>query len=322
MPRITVSSVAYVHDDDVDIEERTDARVLDQKTDLCVVRATNALEKPITGYNDLHRGNISFILTSMQATHRAMKKVLGFGPDKPESIDAMVLARVCLEGLYTLCLMFEDPLYVDCYLRDGWRKAYVKFILQREETKKLPRFDEYSKNIAPTYLTQLRDLFGITEAQQRTIDHDELGTPLLPTVKADRIRPFPTPGRIIEKLPHGDRRRMLERLYFEYQRLSSFAHGLPEANLFKEMSREHSPYNKLFDKDKIRETRHREIEEQSWIVSRLSIVQAVAELTLLYPGDVELCAAAIDAWQEFSDGILLSRLIWNIRTKRLLGIIN
>ena len=286
-----------------------------------MVRATKALEGPTGAYNELHRGNISLILTSMQATHHAMKKVLGFGADNPESIDAMVLARVCLEGLYTLCLMFEDPSYVDRYLQDGWRKAYVKFILQREETKKLPRFDEYSKNIAPEYLARLRNSFGITEARQKTIDHDELGTQLPPGVKPDRIRPFPTPGRIIAKLPHGDRRRMLERLYLEYQSLSSFAHGLPEANLFKEMSREHSPYNKMFDKEKIRDTRHREIEEQSWIVSRLSIIQAVAELTLLYPEDVDLRVAATDAWKEFSEGILLSRMIWNIRTKRLLVIL-
>jgi hypothetical protein len=321
MGKITVSSVAHIHDKDVDINKKVDARRLDEKTDLCVVRATRALEIETPGYTELHRVNMSFIITSMQATHRAMKKVLGSGPDKPESIDAMVLARVNLEGLYALCLMFESSGYVDCYLQDGWRKLYVKFILQREETKKLPRFDDYSQRIAPASLTGLRKIFGITEIQQQTIDHEELGAPLRTGSKPVPIPRFPTPGGVIDKIPAGDRRQMLERLYLEYQRLSSFAHGLSEANQFKEMCRRDSRFAGVFSEDQLRETFHREVEELSWIVSRLSIIQSVAELTSLYKGNVDLCAAATQAWLEFSDGILLAKTIWEIRTKKLLGVV-
>ena len=321
MRRIMVSSVAYVHDKDVDIDTKVDARLLDEKTNLCVARAVKALEADTPGYQELHRVNMSYIITSMQATHLAMKKLLGSGPDKPESIDAMELARVNLEGLYALCLMFESAAYVDCYLQDGWRKTYVKFILQREETKKLSRFDDYSKRIGPANLTGLRGIFGITEVQQQSVDYEELGSPLPAGVKPVPIPRFPTPGGIIDRIPAGDRRRMLERLYLEYQRLSSFTHGLSEANQFKEMCRRNSRFANLFPVQQLKETYHREIEEHSWIISRLGIIQAAAELTSLYKSDIDLCAAATQAWLEFSEGILLGRTIWEIRTRRLLGVV-
>ena len=294
---------------------------MEQKANLCVARAVTALESQCDGYTELHRANIASIITSMQATHNAVRKVLGLGADKPEAIDGMVLARVNLEGLYSLCLMFESPTYVDCYLQDGWRKSYVKFILQREETKRLPRFDEYSNTIAPPNLTGLRTVLGLSDVHQQIIDLEELGTTLPTGVKPIKIPRFPTPGGVIDKLPPGDRRRMLERLYMEYQRLSSFAHGLPEANLFKEMSRRNSKYAMFFSVSQLEDTFHREVEEVSYVVSRLSIIQAVAELTLLYKSNVDLRAAVTEAWLEFSEGMLLGKIIWEIRTKTLLGII-
>jgi hypothetical protein len=42
-------------------------------------------------------------------------------------------------------------------------------------------------------------------------------------------------------------------------------------------------------------------------------------LTTLYPGDVNLMAAVVKAWDEMSKEYLLGKAIWNIRTKKLLG---
>jgi hypothetical protein len=61
----------------------------------------------------------------------------------------MVLARVPLEHLYTLCLMFENSEWMNVYPKDGWKKQYERFLLQREETKNLPRYDDYSKKSGP-----------------------------------------------------------------------------------------------------------------------------------------------------------------------------
>ena len=54
---------------------------------------------------------------------------------------------------------------------------------------------------------------------------------------------FPTPRRIIDRLQEGtDKRKMLERLHREYGFLSTFAHGLPGALLFKMMFDETAPF--------------------------------------------------------------------------------
>lgn len=50
---------------------------------------------------------------------------------------------------YTLCLMFESSHWVDDYLKDGWRKQYENFLLQREETKNLARCEEFNKKSGP-----------------------------------------------------------------------------------------------------------------------------------------------------------------------------
>ncbi len=49
--------------------------------------------------------------------------------------------------------------------------------------------------------------------------------------------------------------------------------------------------------------------------------QSAAELTMLYPKDLDLQAAAVAAWTKLVDGSLLGKAIWEIRTRALLGII-
>src|SRR5712691_10898932 len=88
--------------------------------ELAVARAVAALENTAGAYSDFHRANMQTVLRSMLSTHRAIRKVLGWGEEDPMSVDALALARLPLEGLYTICLMTEDASWVDCYLKDGW----------------------------------------------------------------------------------------------------------------------------------------------------------------------------------------------------------
>lgn len=126
---IRVSNVAYVHTEDVDVEKHIDAKPITTAMDVAVARALDALDTPTDGYSDFHRANIQNVFVSMQSTQRAIRKILGWGDDDPIAIDALALARLPLEGLYTLCLMFESPHWVDDYLRDGWRKQYEKYLI-------------------------------------------------------------------------------------------------------------------------------------------------------------------------------------------------
>ena len=80
-------------------------------------------------------------------------------------------------------------------------------------------------------------------------------------------------------------------------------------------------FRKFWDEQELTDTFQRQVTERAYITSLISLVQASAELTALYPGAVELMAGVTNAWQEISEGSLLGRAIWNIRTKALLGVI-
>src|SRR4051794_39959783 len=124
---IRVSNVAHVHSDDVDVEKHVNAKPITEAMDVAVSRALDALDKPTCDYSDFHRANIQNVFVSMQSTQRAIRKILKWGDEDPIAIDALALARLPLEGLYTLSLMFESSKWVDAYLRDGWRKQYENF---------------------------------------------------------------------------------------------------------------------------------------------------------------------------------------------------
>ena len=192
---ITAQSCAYVHPDDIDPEVHASANDIEVTKDKAVARAIAALENDVAGWSHFHRANVQALFEAMTATHRTIRKVLEFGWQDPRSIDAMVLARVPLEHLYTFCLMFEDSNWMDVYLKDGWKKQYERFLLQHEETKNLPRYDDYSKKNGPQNLEIQRELLGITDAQKATIEYEQLGTPMPEGLAPDRIQTLPQSGQ-------------------------------------------------------------------------------------------------------------------------------
>jgi hypothetical protein len=320
---ITVTSVAYVHTEDVDPEKHVSAIPINEAMNVAVVRAINALENPTRAYTDFQRATMQTSLRSEQSTHAAIRKVLGWGDEDPMSVDALALARLPLESLYNMCMFTESQEWVDVYVRDGWKKQYEHFLLQRKETKNLPRYDEYNEKSGPHHLSAVANIIGITQAQVATIEHEQLDTPMPASVAQNHIPQFPTPGKAINKLSKGsDKRRMLERLYPEYVFLCSFAHGLPDANLFKMMFNKDSKFRDYWSDAELKDTFRRNVAERSYVTSLLSMIQSAAEIAALYPADVELLAGVAKAWEEMSRDSLLGKAIWNIRTKKLLGVID
>jgi hypothetical protein len=257
----------------------------------------------------------------MQVTHQTIIALLSICEGKPETVDTLTLARMQMEGLYNFCLMLESPQFIDRYLKDGWKKRYVDLLLQQEEMKSLPRFDKFINVLGPKFLEDGRAHYRITEVEKLTIDHEQLGTALPGGVKPEKIKSFPTPLRAIAETALGDRRRMLERLYPEYVDLSSFTHGLPHSNILKGLLSPRSLHRRLFTEEQAKDSGAKEVTERAFIVSLLSIIQCAAELTEKYPTDVTLHAGVIEAWRFFSEGSLLGKTIWEIRTRRLLGVI-
>jgi hypothetical protein len=48
----------------------------------------------------------------------------------------------------------------------------------------------------------------------------------------------------------------------------------------------------------------------------------MAELTVLYPNSMEIIEAACRAWKQLSGASLVTKAVWEIRTRKLLGAIS
>ena len=143
----TVKSVAYVHTVDIDPSLVKKGAVWEELANICVTAAEKALERPPRGYTATQRNSLTDIFASMKVTHRSIRLLVALGDEKPESVDALVLARLQLEGLYTMCLLIEKVEHVDRFVKEAWKRQYVSYLLMREETKSLDRFIEAQSDV-------------------------------------------------------------------------------------------------------------------------------------------------------------------------------
>jgi len=320
---LRVKDYAHVHQTDFDHEQHRDSKEFDRIANICVMRATEVLKVPTGRYTQMHCNQIGDIFRSMVATQRGIRRMLDFeGPIDPETVDALLLARVQLECLFSLCLMLEDPKYVTAYVQDHWRKQYVEYLIAKEETKLLSR---YQPENTPQLqrLVMLGQQFGIAPAHIHTVDKEELGIPMPAGMAEEPVRPFPTPGKGIKKITSSaEKKRMLERLYAKYVYLCSFAHGLPQANLYKNIFDSRFPDRKFLRDSDVKDSYRQQVVSEAYITSFMSISQCMAELTVLYPNSMEIIEAACRAWKQLSGASLVTKAVWEIRTRKLLGAIS
>jgi hypothetical protein len=319
-----VSQIAYVATGDYDTTRKPDTRDFDKIVNVCTDRATDALKVPAVGYTQLQCEQISDIFYSMSSTHRTIRRLLDVDkPIDPEAVDTLPLARLQLECLYAVCLMFEDPKYVTHYMQEDWKKRYVQYLLIKEETQNIPRAQQYFQSgELLRQMNELGDAFGITPAQRATIEFDELRIPLPIGIMPDRILNFPTPHKVIGRISSSpEKKRMLERLHAKYSELCSFAHGLRLANELKRLFDNRSIQRKMTADSKIKHRYEHDVVSEAYLTSFMSIAQCTAELTTLYQNNLDLFDAAVKAWTDLAVGSLLTKAVWEIRTRRLLGVI-
>ena len=289
---------------------------------ICVKAAEEALDHPPSGYTVWQRNSLADTFVSMRATHRAIRVLLKLGDTHPESVDALVLARLQLEGLYNLCLMFEAPEYVTRFQHEAWMRQYTRWMLYRQELISIDRFRPEVDREHPR-LMKLMQIWGITNEQRLTIEFREMELDPPAGFIPQPIKAFPTPGKVIEELPDGPKRRMLTRLYPEYQELCSYAHGRPVAGFGKMIFDDRSPtrrdFMKMYGEASVHEMFQKQILGAAQIYSLISVAQAAAELTKLCPLHLDLQSAATRAWNELHGAHFLVNAVWNIRTKELLG---
>jgi hypothetical protein len=54
-----------------------------------------------------------------------------------------------------------------------------------------------------------------------------------------------------------------------------------------------------------------------WL-SVISVIQCCTEFVAVYPNDVELARCCTEAWKPLSENTFIGRVIWNLRTRKLL----
>ena len=187
----TVKSVAYVHTVDIDPSLVKKGAVWEELANICVTAAEKALERPPPGYTATQRNSLTDIFASMKVTHRSIRLLVALGDEKPESVDALVLARLQLEGLYTMCLLIEKAKHVDRFVKEAWKRQYVSYLLMREETKSLDRFIEAQSDVLElSRLLKLAAVWNVTEPERLTIEYEELETPPAGSSSASRFAIF------------------------------------------------------------------------------------------------------------------------------------
>lgn len=320
--KLTVRDVAHPITLDVDLNQRIDVSEIDGVVFKCVVAAKDALESsPPTGFSEYERDHLVFVIEGLRQSHLAIRKLLA-GDQGGWAVDALTIARLQVELVYTLCFLLQGcPENLRLFLKNSWKKKYIRFLLQREEYKSLTRFDDFYLRQGLTTLNKLQAACFVTDAERSTIEVDELGTSALSVAAPARITQFPTPMGVIRHLQGAPQARLLKRLYPEYQFLCSFAHGDAEAAVFRTITDSRSPVRHFFQEDDRQDFYQRQVCEMPITYSALSSVQIATEIAAIYPSDVELLVKVSEAWVFLLKATLFAAPLWELRAKNVLPLI-
>lgn len=305
-------------DTDIDPTAIADVMKFDALVFGCIIAAQNALNSALPpGFNEFERDQLRYLIDGQRYGHLTIRRLLE-GERNPSAVDALTVARLQLEVLYSLCFMLRDGLNVRLFLKNGWKKKYIRFLLQREETGHLARFSEYFTKTAQPFMDQLQARSSVTEDERRTIEYDQLGASPGPPFTPTRIERFPSPTQIIERSVEASQKRMLERLYPEYQYLCSFAHGDTEAMLFRAASDPRSPLQGALSSGQSEDFYQRLILEPPVYYSAIAAIQAATEVAGIYPTQIDLVVQITKAWATLVRFSVLAVAVWEIRAKSLL----
>jgi hypothetical protein len=319
--KLTVSNIKHVLTADIDITQGFDVKLLDEYVNTCITAAQNALNSAVpSGFSEFSRDILDGALEGMRSGHQSIRKLLR-GEVSASSVDALAIARLQLETLYSFCFLLQDAGNVSLFLKNGWKKQYIRFLLLREECVNIPRFDEFVNTQGVQALEQMLKRIGVTDAERLTIDFEQLGTPMPNGIAQETIANFPTPGQIISRIENPDQRCMLERLYPEYQWLCSFAHGDMAASIFRTALDERTPPSRRPSPEVREDIFQRQVAEPSVLYSAISAVQVATEVAALYPGNIELMVKVSDAWKGLNSFTLLAHSVWERRARKVLPLI-
>jgi hypothetical protein len=212
MSPLRVKDLVHLLTSDADITRREDVAVLDGFVNTCVASSSDALRNTrLSGFSEIDIMNLSQVVEGLQHSHGSIRKLLR-GEQSASAVDALAIARLQMEALYTFCLLLQSPDNIRQFMKNAWKKKYIRFLLGREDHRGLVRFDDYYSGSGLQMIENLQFASSVTDQERRTIDIQELGPPFGPTPTLVEIEQFPTPGKLIPKLSNSDQKR--KRLVF------------------------------------------------------------------------------------------------------------
>jgi len=153
---------------DIDPGQRCNVLQTDAIVRACIDGVTHSLttvpSKRFTAFQQLQLADVFF---SMQHAHRAIRELLRSDGTDPMAVQVMPLVRAQLETLFAVCLIVEDPASFNLYVRDGWKKLYIRHIAAREECRHLPRVMADLEK-AEVHLEKFRPGAFVTDNEKRT----------------------------------------------------------------------------------------------------------------------------------------------------------
>jgi hypothetical protein len=173
--RLAIKDIKHVLTSDIDVSQQLDVAELDELVRLCAFSARDAMNaSPAAGFSELEWMHLPLMLENLVHSHNSIRTLIG-GARSASAVDALAIARLQLETVYTLCFLLEDHVNVQLFLKNGWKKKYVRFLLHREEMGCIRRFGDYFSGQVISTLEALRIRSFVSDNEKRTIEEEELG---------------------------------------------------------------------------------------------------------------------------------------------------
>jgi hypothetical protein len=304
----------------LDITQTYDVKDVDEHVNVCISSCRNAIEnRQFTGYTEFETASIWNFIEGMKHSHESIRKLLR-GEQSPSAVDAHAIARLQLESLFTICFFLQSPENVQLYLKNTWKKTFIRFLLHRVEYAHLKRFDEYNNKLGFEMLGRLQVASYVTNEERRTIEFQQLGGPIRPNPFVP-MNGFPTPAKVVKKINDPDQKQMLARLNAEYEHLCSFAHGEGESVMFRTWADKDSWIHRVHTTSEIEKFYQEHVLEPPIIYSALSCVLVATEIAAAFPSEIELRANLMKAWNFLTRCSLMVVSAWETRARKILGVV-
>lgn len=119
---LRVRDVKHVLSRDIDVSRRADVKTLDAFVFTCVSSAKDALTSAaLPGFSEFERGQLSLVVEGLRHSHLSIRKLLA-GEQSAVAVDALPIARLQLETLYTLCFLLQSNENVRLFLEEQLEK--------------------------------------------------------------------------------------------------------------------------------------------------------------------------------------------------------